>query len=61
MQDSLTEITFESEDLMSFIKTQSDSELGKIIAELNYFDNIKSFFIRMENGKMYDLRLSDLP
>jgi len=52
---------FEIGDLMSFIKTQSDPELGKIIAEVNYFENIKSFFIRMENGKMYNLRLSDLP
>ena len=52
---------FDIGDLVSFIKTQSDPELGKIIAEVNYFENIKSFFIRMESGKMYDLHLSDLP
>ena len=51
---------FDIGDLMSFIKTQSDPELGKIIAEVNYFENIQSFFIRMENGKMYNLHLSDL-
>ena len=51
---------FSIDDLVSFIKMQSDPELGKRIAEVNYFDNIRSFFIRMENGKMYNLRLSDL-
>jgi len=47
-------------DLVSFIKTQSDPELGKMIAKVDYFENIQSFFIRMENGKMYNLRLSEL-
>ena len=51
---------FKIGDLVSFIKMQSDPELGKRIAEVNYFENIRSFFIRMENGKMYNLRLSDL-
>ncbi len=51
---------FKIGDLVSFIKMQSDPELGKRVAEVNYFENIRSFFIRMENGKMYNLRLSDL-
>lgn len=51
---------FKVRDLVSFIKTQSNPELRKRIAEVNYFENIRSFFIRLENSKMYNLRLSDL-
>ncbi len=51
---------FKIGDLVSFVKTQSDPELGRRITEVNYFENIRSFFIRMGNGKMYNLGLSDI-
>jgi len=47
--------------LISFIKKQTDPELGKRIADVHYLDNINSFFIRMENGRPYILPVSDLP
>lgn len=48
------------DDLVSFIRQQSDPEPGKRIADVHYLANIGSFFVRMENGKPYILPVSDL-
>lgn len=48
------------DDLVSFVKTKSNPELGKRITEVNYYGNLRSFFIRMENGKMYNLKIAVL-
>lgn len=50
-----------AEDILSFIKKQTDPELGKRIGDVHYLDNVNSFFVRMENGKSYILPVSDLP
>ena len=39
-------------DLVSFIKKHSDPELARRMAEVTYLDNVRSFFIRMKNGKI---------
>jgi DNA-binding XRE family transcriptional regulator len=48
------------EELVVFIRNQFDTGLRKKIEVVFYLENLKSFVIRMKNGKTYILKVSDL-
>ncbi len=49
------------EQVANYLQNRLDRQSGKKIKSIEYMKNLRTFIVRMQNGRIYPLRLDDLP